>query len=60
MSYHRGVREIEEWLAHTSHEKIEDLRPFLFLLRDSDAVEHILNVSAGLDSLVMGEGQILS
>ena len=37
-----------------------DLRPNLFMLRESDAVWHLLRVAAGLDSLVIGEGQILS
>lgn len=37
-----------------------ELRPNLFMLQNEDAVAHLLRVSAGLDSLVVGEGQILS
>ena len=39
---------------------LEELQKHLFLLRDRDATNHLLRVSAGLDSLVMGEGQILA
>ena len=39
---------------------LEELQEHLFLLRDRDATNHLLSVSAGLDSLVMGEGQILA
>jgi len=108
LSYHRGVREVEEFLARVrapaarpqlrrpallstcslrtqrrtrphlarrqparlthaltlrpqrSGVPLEDLQKHLFLLRDRDATNHLLRVSAGLDSLVMGEGQILA
>jgi glutamyl-tRNA reductase len=36
------------------------LRRDLFMLSGEDAVWHLLRVSAGLDSLVVGEGQILA
>lgn len=36
------------------------LRKNLFMLSGEDAIWHLLRVSAGLDSLVVGEGQILS
>lgn len=44
------------------HSQLDDkaLRPNLFMLLNSDAVWHLLHVAAGLDSLVIGEGQILS
>jgi len=60
LSWHRGVREVEEWMSKSSGIPIEELRPYLFLLRDRDATHHLLRVAGGLDSLVMGEGQILA
>jgi glutamyl-tRNA reductase len=36
------------------------LSPHLFNFHHQDAVDHLLRVAAGLDSLVLGEGQILS
>ncbi|CAK0772226.1 hypothetical protein CVIRNUC_003941 [Coccomyxa viridis] len=60
LSWHRGVREVEEWMSQTSGIPLEELRPHMFLLRDRDATGHLMRVSGGLDSLVMGEGQILA
>lgn len=60
LSFHRGVREVEEWMSKASGVPLEELRPYLFLLKDRDATSHLLRVSGGLDSLVMGEGQILA
>ena len=36
------------------------LRRSLFMLSGEDAIWHLLKVSAGLDSLIVGEGQILA
>lgn len=60
LSWHRSVREVEEWMSQYSGIPLEDLREHMFLLRDQDATEHLLKVSGGLDSVVMGEGQILA
>ena len=60
LSWHPGVREVEDWLCRTSGLPLEQLRPHLFLLREQDAAHHLLRVASGLDSLVLGEGQILA
>eukprot|EP00210_Caulerpa_lentillifera_P002713 g2593.t1 len=60
LSWHRGVKEIEDWLCRASGVPIEELRPHLFLLKDRDATAHLFSVAGGLESMVLGEGQILS
>ena len=50
---------IEEFLS--SHHRVERgwLRPFLYHFHDRDAIRHIYRVAASLDSMVVGEPQIL-
>ncbi len=55
-----GVRETMQFLADFKQLYLPTLRPHLFTLIYQDAVMHLLRVAAGLDSLVLGEGQILS
>lgn len=50
---------MEKFLADTHGLKVEDLRPYLTRHIDQGAVEHLFTVAAGLDSLVLGEPQIL-
>ncbi len=38
----------------------DDFRDLLYIYRDEDAVRHLLTVASSLDSMVVGEGQILS
>ncbi|KAI8004702.1 hypothetical protein LOK49_LG08G00892 [Camellia lanceoleosa] len=60
LSQHRGVKEVTEWMSKTSGIPIPDICEHRFLLCNKDATQHIFEVSAGLDSLVLGEGQILA
>ncbi|KAJ7296911.1 hypothetical protein O6H91_14G008200 [Diphasiastrum complanatum] len=60
LSWHRGAREVTEWMSKTSGIPIDELREHLFVLRDRDATQHLFRVASGLDSLVLGEGQILA
>jgi glutamyl-tRNA reductase len=55
-----GVREVVQFLAESSQLPLHYLRPHLFTLLHNDAVMHLMRVAAGLDSLVLGEGQILA
>ena len=55
-----GVADIKEFMLSHSGLSKNNLDPHLFVHNHSDAVEHVMRVSGGLDSLVLGEGQILS
>ncbi|MCP9938851.1 MULTISPECIES: glutamyl-tRNA reductase [unclassified Synechococcus] len=55
-----GVEAIQNFLASHSGLPGPELQPHLFALHHEEAIQHLLRVSAGLDSLVIGEGQILS
>ena len=55
-----GVGAVNEFLRNHSGLQTGELSPHLFNFHHQDAVDHLLRVAAGLDSLVLGEGQILS
>ena len=55
-----GVSAVSEFLSGHSGLATGDLTPHLFNYHQEDAVDHLMRVAAGLDSLVLGEGQILS
>ena len=48
-----------EWLAAYHQIPTEKLLPYLFIHHQDQAVQHALRVACGLDSLVLGEPQIL-
>ena len=55
-----GDREdIYNWLATFHGMEVETISPYLYGHEGKDAVQHLLAVASGLDSLVLGEPQIL-
>ena len=55
-----GVSAVSDFLSSHSGLETGELTPHLFSYHHEDAVDHLMRVAAGLDSLVLGEGQILS
>ncbi len=59
-SAREATARVTEYLAQRGGMPVSELRKNLFMLSGDDAVWHLMRVSGGLDSLVVGEGQILS
>lgn len=55
-----GIREVTQFLSDSSKVPLNLLRSHLFMLLHEDSIMHLMRVAAGLDSLVLGEGQILA
>ena len=55
-----GVNEIIQFLAEKARVSLYELRKHLFTLLHEDALRHLMRVAGGLESLVLGEGQILA
>lgn len=47
-----------EWMANYHHLSAEELRKAAYHHSGSDALEHVVRVASGLDSMVLGEPQI--
>jgi glutamyl-tRNA reductase len=50
---------VVEWLGHYHQFDPSELKPYIYEHQDESAVRHTLRVACGLDSLVLGEPQIL-
>ena len=54
-----GVDSIEEFLAEFSKVSLSVLKPKLYRFNDDQAIRHIFRVASSLDSMILGEPQIL-
>mmetsp|Transcript_20187 Transcript_20187/g.29697 ORF Transcript_20187/g.29697 Transcript_20187/m.29697 type:complete len:520 (+) Transcript_20187:261-1820(+) len=59
-SAREATARVTEYLSKRGNLSVGELRKNIFMLSGDDAVWHLMRVSGGLDSLVVGEGQILS
>ncbi|MFE0703962.1 glutamyl-tRNA reductase [Streptomyces sp. NPDC058872] len=57
--FHAGVAELSTLLAQHSGIGLDELTPYLYVHYEDRAVHHLFSVACGLDSMVVGEGQIL-
>ena len=55
----KGVWQIKRFLADYHHIELDRLDEHLYTYTGEDAVKHLFRVCSGLDSMVMGEPQIL-
>ncbi|GAB3195521.1 glutamyl-tRNA reductase [Nocardioides hungaricus] len=57
--FHGSVEEVSRLLVQRAGESTEAMLPHLYVHYDDGAVSHLFQVVAGLDSMALGEGQIL-
>ncbi|MDQ2662903.1 MAG: glutamyl-tRNA reductase [Candidatus Eremiobacteraeota bacterium] len=59
--YETGVEQLKSFLGHFRHGSVEyDLEPYMYTLLGRQAIEHLFRVSTGLDSMLLGEAEILA
>jgi glutamyl-tRNA reductase len=54
-----GGELVADWLGHFHGLDSERIAPYIYTRVDRDAVSHLLRVASGLDSMILGEPQIL-
>ncbi len=57
--FHGSVEEVSRLVVDRAGERTESMLPHLYVHYDDGAVSHLFQVVAGLDSMAIGEGQIL-
>jgi glutamyl-tRNA reductase len=57
--FHGSVEELSQLLVERAGRATEDLLPHLYVHYDDGAVSHLFHVAAGLESMAVGEAQIL-
>ncbi|MDH3803483.1 MAG: glutamyl-tRNA reductase, partial [Deltaproteobacteria bacterium] len=55
----QGIGMVVRYLADIYGQTSAALKPYLYIYLDHDAVKHIFRVASSLDSMVVGESQIL-
>lgn len=53
------VKQLKQWLADFQQLCLQQIDPYLYVYQDVHALTHWVRVAAGLDSMILGEPQIL-
>jgi glutamyl-tRNA reductase len=57
--FHGGLAQVSELLARRAGVDLDELTPHLYVHYEDRAVAHLFSVACGLDSMVVGESQVL-
>src|SRR3984885_1905569 len=57
--YEDGVGQIRQFLGNFRHGGVEDMDSYMYTLLGTQAIDHLFRVSTGLDSMMIGEAEIL-
>ncbi|MCW2535452.1 MAG: hemA [Modestobacter sp.] len=57
--FHGGVTDVSRVLARHAGATVEELSPYVTVYYEDQAIGHLCTVAAGLDSMVVGETQVL-
>lgn len=56
---HRCISRIRELVSNRTGRQPDEIEPYLYVLLDIEAVQHLFTVASSMDSMVLGEPQIL-
>jgi glutamyl-tRNA reductase len=57
--YEIGVGQLKSFLSNFRHGDVSDMDSYMYTLLGTQAIDHLFRVSTGLDSMLIGEAEIL-